>query len=150
MSNAVKLFIGGVLPLVAGYVLNFLICFLPLPGIFLILINIVLVFLWGYLSYRLSAPNINTVVQAMLMCTFGLLMLALALYQELALGQYWFNFVGFGTQMYFLPFLSITSIVFSPLISVFMPVMRPWPLFICELLCMIGVSGIGCYIKKRR
>lgn len=150
MRKTRKLLAAGLLPLAAGYVCNYLMLLLPLPGVFFFSLSFVFVLLWGYLAYRLADPKQNAFVQSGMMCVFGVFMLALVLYQELVLGQYWLNLVGTGTQMYFLPLLSATSTVFSPIISLLMPVMRIWPFYVCELLSMFVISVIGCWLKKRK
>ena len=152
MSKTAKLLLAGILPLALGFAYNYLIMLVPLPGFILILLNLAFIVLWGYLAYALSSSDKNPVVQSALLCAFGLLMLAMVLYQELSMGQYWPNLIGSGTQMYFLPFLSAASTVFSPLASIVAagsPI-RIWPLYICVLLLMFIVSGIGCLMKRRK
>ena len=146
MSNTAKLLGAGVLPLAVGFAFNYLILYLPLPGFLLLPIELALLVLWGYLAFRLSVREKNPIGQAFLMCAFGLLILALVLYQELVLGQYWGNLVGFGTQMYFLPLLTLAATIARP----FMEVIRVWPIYILIWIGMFFVSCAGCFLKRRR
>ena len=148
MAKTRKLFLAGVLPLAGGYLQKFMM-YLPL-GAFYQLVALALVVLWGYLAYRLSNLQKNPVVQSGMMCALGLLMLALVLYQELVLGHYWPNLIGTVTQVYFLPFLSAVSMVFLPVLSVLMPVIKMWPLYLCAWLCMFSACWIGCMVKGRK
>ena len=145
MKHTGKLLTAGVLPLLVGYLLNFLLLRLPFP-LPLMLSGLVLLGLWGVLAYRLSDPGRRCFPQGLALCAFGLGMLALVLWQELALGEYWLNPVGFASQMYFLPALSAASAVMAP----FLKVVTPWPLYIGEWLSLLAVSCTGCLLKRRR
>jgi hypothetical protein len=145
-----KLILWGVLPLPLGYLLNYAMWHFSLSGLLLTGTNLLLLLLWGYLAYRLSSPRGNPLFQALLLCSFGLLALALVLFQELVLGQYWFNFVGTGSQMFFLPFLSLGFAVSNPLVSLLMSPIRIWPGYIAAWLLMLAAAWVGCYRKRRR
>lgn len=145
MKHTGKLLTAGVLPLLVGYLLNFLLLRLPFP-LPLMLSGLVLLGLWGVLAYRLSDPGRRCFPQGLALCAFGLGMLALVLWQELALGEYWLNPVGFASQMYFLPALSAASAVMAP----FLKVVTPWPLYIGEWALLLAVSCGGCALKRRR
>ena len=98
----------------------------------------------------MSSPDRNPILQSLLLCAFGLVMLGLVLYQEVVMGQYWSNLFGFGTQMYFLPLLSIVSPVLSPVLMALMSVIHVWQLYIGVWLCMFLISAVGCVLKKRK
>ncbi|MBP3485544.1 MAG: hypothetical protein J6J81_01790 [Oscillospiraceae bacterium] len=136
---------AGVLPLLVGYGLNFLLLRLPFP-VPLGLLGLALLGLWGVLAYRLADPGRRCLPQALALCAFGLLMLALVLFQELALGEYWQSALGFASQMYFLPALSVSAAVMTPFLSV----VTTWPLYIGEWCLLLAVSCGGCALKRRR
>ncbi len=145
MLKAIKLIGFGIIPMVVGFLLNWLMMLLPIYGIVSILLAVVFLLLWGYFAFKLSNSRQNSILQAFLMCAFGLIMLALVLYQELAMGQYWINLMGFATQMFFLPCLSLASLVVSP----FMDVIRVWPMYIVIWAAMFIASCIGVFVKGR-
>ena len=94
--------------------------------------------------FEVSDPGRDPVMQAFLLSAFGLVMLALALYQELVAGQYWPGRVGFGTQMYFLPFLSLASSIVNRFFS------RIWPDYIVVWLGIFLAGWAGCLAKQGR
>lgn len=141
MRRAVKLFCMGVLPLPIGFLLNYYILLgLPLYGFSLI--GAALLAAWGYMAFRVSDAGKSPMVQAFLLSAFGLLMLVLAVYQELVLGHYWPNRIGSGTQMYFLPFLSLALSVMGRFFS------RIWPGYIAVWLAIFFASWAGCRAKR--
>lgn len=147
MMKTLRLIGFGITPLAIGFLLNWVMLALPIINGFLyMLLSLVLLILWGYFAYKLSEPAYNSIIQSLLLCAFGLVMLALVLYQELVLGAYWGNIIGFATQMFFLPWISLVSTIMSPLMGVF----RLWPLYIAIWAILFIVSYIGCIIKKRR
>lgn len=150
MRKTIKLIFLGMIPLVVGYALNFAAPLLPVSGLILSVIEVGLLFLWGWLAYRASSPEKNSVVQALLLCSFGLLLLVLALYQELVMGQYWKNFIGSVTQIYFVPFLTIAAAALTSLVRLFLPTDQVWPFYVAIWGCMFAVSYAGCFIKSRK
>ncbi len=146
MSGSLRLLGIGVLPLLAGLLFHFILCYLPIGGFLLCFMNLVLLLLWGYGAYRAADAAKSPVIQALALSAFGLLMLALALWQELVLWQYWPNFIGFGTQLYFLPFLTLASTLVTP----FSDVVRVWPMYILIWVWIFLISFIGCRLKRRK
>ena len=138
----------GVLPLVLGFFYNWMLTTLPVRGILYLLLPVLLLVGWGYLSYRVASSSSNPFLQALLTCSFGLVILVLVLYQELAMGQYWGNLVGIATQFFFLPWISLASSVMS-LISPFVHSIRVWPLYVIIWIGLLAVSCFGC-VKKRK
>lgn len=126
MGRAVCLIGGGVLPLLLGFLLNWSMLAFPITGLITQLLALLFLLMWGHLSFKLSTSAKSPILQAFLMCAFGLLMLALVLYQELVMGRYWGGLVGFGTQMFFLPWISLGFLVARPLMSV----VRLWPIYV--------------------
>ena len=92
MPKTVKLLCAGILPLIVGWIFHFLLLYSPLPIWFYRLAGLALLAGWAYLAYRLSDSGKNPVLQAFFLSAFGLLMLVLALYQEIGMGQYWLGF----------------------------------------------------------
>ena len=146
MSNAVKILSAGMLPLLAGILFHYLLMSLPAGNPLMLLLALALLAAWVCLAYRVSKSQKNPVIQAFLLSAFGLLMLALALYQELIMGRYWLNFLGLAPQMYFLPFVPLTSLVTVP----FTDVMRPWPAYIVIWAGLFLTGWLGCWLKRRR
>ena len=145
MKHTGKLLAAGVLPRFVGYLVNFLLLRLSFPappG----LLGVARLGLWGYWAYRLSDPGRGALRQGLALCAFGLGMLALVLWQELALGEYWRNPLGFASQMYFLPVLSVSAAVMGP----FLKVITPWTLYIGEWCLLLAVSCAACALKRRR
>ena len=145
-----KLLLWGILPLPLGYLLNYAMWHFPLSGLLLTGTNLLLLLLWGYLAYRLSSPRGNPILQALLLCAFGLAVLVLVLFQEVVREGYWFNFVGVGSQMFFLPFLPLGFTVSNPLVSLLMSPIGMWPGYIAAWLLMLAAAWVGCTLRKRR
>jgi hypothetical protein len=68
--------------------------------------------------------------------------LILNLYQEIVLGQYWFNIFGIATQFYYLPLISLSSTFtfWTPYV---------WVIYITGFLLMLASYCTGVYLKKR-
>ncbi len=146
MGRAMCLIGGGILPLFLGFLLNWTMLAFPVTGFITLLLALLFLLMWGYLSFQLSASAKSPVLQAFLMCAFGLLMLALVLYQELVMGRYWSGLAGFGPQMFFLPWISLASLVVRP----FMSVVRMWPIYIVIWIGLFITSCIGCKMKQAK
>ena len=143
MIRAMRLMGAGTLPLFLGFLLNRLLLAFPASGMVRVPLSVLLLFAWGYFAFRLSDSLQNAVLQAFLLCAFGLLMLALTLYQELVLGSYWGNVLGYGTQMFFLPWLSLAAFMAAP----FTNIIRIWPLYI---IIWAGLFLTGCVGSIRK
>lgn len=145
VTDAVKMFCAGMLPLPVGILFHVLLMYLPL-GPLMLLVEFALVAVWFYLAFRMSKLGKRPVIQAFLLSAFGLLMLALALYQEFVLGRYWLNAIGFGSQMYFLPFVTLATLI----LNLFMDVVRPWPVYIVIWTGLFLTGWLGCLLKRRK
>ena len=150
MSPKVKLFLAGIMPLIVGYIMNYVIIYLPFSGVIINVIEIGFFVLWGYLAYRLSDKEKNPGAQAFVMCTVGLVMLLLVLYQELIMGQYWFGYLGSATQFYFFPFLTLASTILNGIFSLLMSTIRIWPFYIMIWSGLFLTSYVGCRMKQKR
>lgn len=144
MPKTAKLLLTGILPLFIGILFHGLLMVLPLPGILYILLEIAFVFGWGWLVYRIADPNINPMVQGSLLMAFGLIMLILAVYQELAVGRYWANLAGLASQMYFMAFLILAGLLVDP----FVETLRAWPLYIGIWTIMLVIACAACWRKQ--
>ena len=85
MKNSLKLLPAGLIPFALGYAFNYLILRFPLFVRFIFPLSLLCTVLWGRLSYTLSNPRESPFPQALLMCSPGLLVLALLLFQALVL-----------------------------------------------------------------
>lgn len=146
MVRVIRLIGIGIVPLIVGFVLNWLMTILPITGFFMSLLSLLLLIIWGYAAFKISSPSGNFVLQAFLMCVFGLLMLILVLYQELAMGEYWGNLIGYGSQLFFAPWILPASTVIIP----FMSVIRIWPMYIAIWIALFISGCIGCFVKQRK
>lgn len=151
-GNAVKTLrlIGlGIVPLILGFIWDRLILHgaLFLAGA---VVGLVLLLLWGYAAYKLSDPAKNPVLQALLMCAFGLLMLLLVLYQELVRGAYWMNCIGMATQLFFLPMLGFGYWLLGPLDYIEGYIGAFWHEGIVIWLAMLIASWVGCFMRQRK
>lgn len=149
MSAAKKLALCGFIPLILGYVFNFVMLNLHINGMLMLFVGAALLLLWGYLAYKVADAGKSCAIQALILNAVGLIMLLLVLYQEIVMGQYWSGFVGLAGQLYFLPLLSIASTVFTQIFNLFMPVVRIWPFYVAVWICMFAAGLIGC-MKKRK
>lgn len=136
----------GISPLFLGFLMNWLVQTAPSLFAFPTVLTVLLLLAWGYCSYKLTTPAKNFLLQAFAMCAFGLVMLILAVYQELRMGEYWQNLIGLGSQFFFLPWISLGA----KIISIFARDIKIWPMYIVSWVCLFLASGIGCYIKRQK
>ena len=145
-----KLLLLGLAPLPAGYLLDYAMTVLSLSGAAVVGLGVLLPLLWGCLAFLAASPRKKPIRQALALCAFGLAALALVLFQELALGRYWGNFLGIGSQLFFLPFLSLGFSIADPVAGLFLSPMRVWPGYIAAWLLMLALAWAGCAFRKRR
>lgn len=144
MARNLRLFAAGLLPLLIGVVQNRIMAAGFVRGVFLM--SLVCLAAWGGLAFLLSDKDSGPAVQAFCLCTVGLLVLLLLMYQELVLGAYWGSAAGHLTQFYFLPFLSAAFTVTNLLANGY----GMWLAFTVSWLGMLAVSWLGCSMKRRR
>ncbi len=144
MAKTVRLICVGVLPLLAGFLLNWILPVFPIHGFVAVMVSVLLLIGWGYLACKLSDPDRSLPMQSFFMCAFGLVMLLLVLYQELVLKAYWGNTFGLATQMFFLPWLTLASSVISPFVS------RVWPMYVLIWVGLFAASCAGCSLKRQK
>lgn len=144
MARNLRLFAAGLLPLLIGVVQNRIMTAGFVRGVFLM--SLVCLAAWGWLAFLLSDKDSGQVVQAFCLCTVGLLVLLLLMYQELVLGAYWGGAAGLLPQLYFLPFLSAAIMVTNLLANG----CGMWLVFAVSWLGMLAASWLGCYMKRRR
>lgn len=144
MAKTVRLICVGILPLLAGFLLNWILSVFPIHGFVAGMVSVLLLIGWGYLACKLSDPDRSLLVQSVLMCAFGLVMLLLVLYQEIVLKAYWGNTFGSATQMFFLPWLTLASSVISPFVS------RVWPMYVLIWFGLFAASCAGCSLKRQK
>ena len=140
----------GCLPLAAGAVLNAAMLNLPVSGMTMFLIGLACMWLWGAAACRAASSGEGIALQALTLSAPGLLMLALALYQEVVLGAYWPGPAGTVPQYFFLPLLSVAATLTQPLVALWMDPIRVWPFYIFTWLCLLAVAWFGCWVKSRR
>lgn len=145
MRNTVRLLLLGLLPLAVGYLINYVLMLLPFPLFFGSLLPLLL---WAWLSGRMADSSENALLQALLLNAFGLVMLLLALLQELVLGAYWENILGLFSQLFFLTGLPLASVLLRPLTST----ASLWPFYGASwlFLFLASLAGILLYRRKRQ
>lgn len=143
MIEKVRRFALGFLPLMTGYLLNFLILNTVAP---ILLLNVLFLLLWTYLCYRFAEPGRNALLQSLCICAVGFVMLALVLFQEIGMGEYWPNAIGFASQIYFLPLITLMTIPIAP----FMDVITTRAIMIAVQICLFVASCLACRLKTKR
>lgn len=136
------LFLVGIIPLFIGYGMNYLM-FGPFYNMALSykLIGITFLlawFFWGRCSYRFVN---NKKVATILGNSFALIVLLLLIYQEVILGQYWYNQVGCATQFYYLPLIGLAS-VFTKMFHTITAT------YVTAFILMCIVFYLGCHTSK--
>ena len=135
----------GLIPFALGGLLQWILSlnnFLLAPAV-LIVISLVTLLIWGVLAYLIK-PYIKSTSKVMLgMHVIPLLVLLLHGIQGPVLHQYWPNFLGLLTQIYYLPLVRIASILTSWMgTSMFL-------ICLVSFLLMVGVSFAGCKLNKK-
>ena len=143
MKRYGKLCAMGLIPLLAGYFLSYAVQFLPVP---LFQFNLIFLFLWGLLSYKIQPPDANVLKNQLILHFPALIALILLLYQVLLRGAYWLNVIGLSTQMFFLPVLSLGVSVVNPFVSG----AAPWPGYVAGFILMVLAGLIGGILKSKR
>ena len=141
MKKLIILNLLGFIPLFIGIIMNYII----MQDVILSfnLIGFIFIILWIFVGYKtegIEETPAKTSISIHIPAAFALI---LVLFQELILGQYWFNILGMLTQLFFLPLISIGSYL-----TFWTP--RIWPVYIVAFLIMLGSYYIGIRIKKRR
>lgn len=149
MKYTVKLLAAGLLPWLAGELVNRTLLLIPIP---MLLWNIVLLGLWGFLGYVLARPGRSVWVQAGLMHLFGVVMLVLYLVQQLVIGAWWPGILGGAPRLYFTPALQLGMYVVKPFIVLpeIITMNLFWPAYVVSFGILIAVCLAGAWIGKRR
>ncbi|MCM1217183.1 MAG: hypothetical protein NC081_05400 [Roseburia sp.] len=145
MKFVLRLLGVGALPLALGALLNFIMPFLSIPGYVL---AILLLAAWGFMAFKLTNPAHNSGLQALSLCTFGLFVLLLALYQEFTIGGYWQNWIGAATQIFFLPWLPLGYSIATSIFPLTGPI-KLWPIYTAAWVILFIASWIGCAVKSQ-
>lgn len=149
MKRTLKLIFVGLLPWLAGELVNRTVLFFPVP---MLVWNLILLGLWGFLGYILIQPGRNVWAQTGLMHLFGAVMLVLNLVQQLAVHAWWPGILGSAAQLYFIPALQFGMYLVKPFI-VFPKVITMdlfWPAYPVAFGIMIVVCLVGARIGKRQ
>lgn len=149
MMKNLKLVLVGIIPIIFGYILNDFILEYSLYGTSTNLIGVVFLLFWGLLSYFLGSKDKPALSQAFSLCFIGLIMLVLMLFQEIVMGQYWINYLGLTTQMYYLPTISLGSMLTSTIFMIFFGVITASGISVFSYLLMLFVSYKGFSLKSK-
>lgn len=138
----VLLVILGLLPFVAGGLMNHSMLAHPdtLPPF--LLIGLLLLLGWGLISFFAVRRGgcVETVVLSL--NAVAALVLVLLGVQELILGAYWTNAAGAWTQYFYLPLLNLGFTLTSWSHSVF-------PAYAAAFVLLAAASALGCVLGKR-
>ena len=140
--------ISGFLPLGAGYALNaYMAAHLEMPlTIPLHLLGVGMLLLWGVISYCAGDECTMPVRQALELNIIGLLLLTLELVQCLVLHRHLLNLIGILSQVYFLPFTCILSLLAGILRIASQSI---WAIDIAIFLVMLAISFAACGKKQK-
>lgn len=151
MTKPIRLIAAGIVPLILGFLLHWMILALPNTAVVTLPLSVVLLAAWGFAAFKLSDPAGSAALQAFLMCALGLVILLLLLYQELVVGAYWGGWIGLGTQLFFLPWLPLPAAAASFLASMIGPSAMPmWADYLAVWICLFAAGCIGCSARRRR
>ncbi|MFI3168153.1 MAG: hypothetical protein R3Y32_08585 [Bacillota bacterium] len=132
----------GIIPFFVGYGINYLVMgpfYNTVPPFTLFgILFLIAWFLFGRYSYKLVDNKKLAIVLGNLV---ALIVLALILYQEFILGQYWSGFVGIATQFYYLPLIRIVAVFTGSFHTLS-------PTYIVAFLIMCIVFYFGCQTSK--
>lgn len=135
----------GLLPFAFGGLLQWILSMNSywLPDFVIIPINILFLLLWAALAY-LMKPYIKDIKRVLLgLHVIPLVILLLLGIQGLILHQYWPNFFGQLTQIYYLPLVRIGSLLIGWLgTSVFF-------FFFVAFLLMVLAAFVGCKLRRK-
>lgn len=143
MRHTYKLILCGLIPVIAGEILDKMINFIPgMTGLLLPFISCILLALWGYTAYRVSSPKEGVFSQAVKLNLIGFILLVIFVLMHSHLGSYP-TMISIIPQLYYLPCLSITSGLCNWLLALFMPVLSLPLVFCAEYVLMFFSSMIG-------
>ena len=143
MKDGLRLVLLGFVPLLVGYLLNYVFLLLPGSPFFF---AIVLLLLWAVLCRKKAMLGLHPLLQALLMNGVSLVMLLLTVIQEYIVGGYWANIFGLLSQVCFLPCLSLVAVF----MGWFTSTLRLVPIYAAEWLLMFAASAIGITVNNRR
>lgn len=144
MKTNAKLLLVGISPLAIGLIQSKLIRHTSFFSLISPLGAIIFLFLWGYLCRRVTSPDRKPLPQLVLLHTPAALMLVLVLIEQFVMERPW-PVVGYLSQTFFLPFLSLGS-AFN--ISIHNTV-YVWIAFVLTFLLMVLSGFLGCRRKNR-
>lgn len=135
----------GLIPFVLGFVMNSWMMQNPNSTLPFKLIGIILLGAWvlvGCITYKYDKTPYPA---ALIIHVPALLVLFLIMYQDMILGEFWSNLFGLATQVYYLPLIHISSLIFSFIGGGYV---QMWTASIVAFLLMYGSYYVGCYFKK--
>lgn len=138
----IMLFLLGLSPFLLGFIMNSVMMqnqnlILPYK-----LIGITFILFWGFIGFKTCGFGKTPLGSAVIANLPAFFVLILNLYQEIVLGQYWFNIFGIATQFYYLPLINLSSTFafWTPYV---------WVIYIAGFLLMLASYCTGVYLKKR-
>ncbi|MFF2755149.1 hypothetical protein ACFVR1_15530 [Psychrobacillus sp. NPDC058041] len=143
------LFLLGLIPFVLGFLMNSWLMqnqnsILPFK-----LIGIIFLVFWVLVGFITCKFEKTPLKSAVIINLPAFLILLFIMYQEIILGQYWFNIFGMATQFYYLPLLNISSSLVGIFLSLTPWATQIWSASLIAFLLMFASYYLGCYLKKR-
>jgi len=138
--NKLILLLIGIVPLLLGYLINYLMFIGMMPLYIIYIAAWIIWFIAGMYSIKLIDKRI---VSILILNIPAALFLLLVLYQEVVIGQYWLNIIGLLPQLFYSPFIYVGFRITPMFHQVFYA-------YIASFLCMLLVSFIGRFVGERR
>ena len=127
----------GLFPIVLGYLMNY---FINMTLFIIIYVTVWIIwFIFGMLSIKLVDRKIASVL---LLNSPALGFLLLALYQQITLGQFWFNIFGTLPQIFYVPFI-VVGFMITQMFHQEIDVLFYIAAFVVSFICMLIASFIG-------
>lgn len=141
----ILLIVLGLLPFALGGLTNWLMVAnsYMLPPALLLVISLIALLFWAVLAYVTKKYIRDTKKVMLCLHVVPLIMLLLLGIQELLLHQYWTNFFGMLTQLYYLPLLRLGTILIGWLSA------SLFPIYCVAFLLMAVAAFAGCKLQRK-
>ena len=135
----------GLIPLVAGYGINYLMMYLNIYGMTITLISFVFLVIWFFIGYYVGNIKASHTSVIGFSLAFGILNYIYIVYQLLIMESWSGNVFGMMSQFYILPSLGLVWEI--DLFNVFN---RPFGYSTCAMIFLLLVFCIGFYLRRGR
>lgn len=144
-----KLLLFSVSPFIIGYLLNYGMIKFNLYGAIVSIISILFFAYWFFAGYK-SYDYIKTAMGSIFIGnSFAIVSILLIIFQEVVLGRYMFNIVGFAPQMFYLPMIRFTVWV-ERILLFFVTTHYVWVTHALSFILMMSIYYAGYSIRLRK